>query len=66
MYILAKFEITDYTLRTAVCGRSVDILGISMNEQVLFKFRIDQEKLQNQHLLAGMKRYQSPVEKRKA
>ena len=32
VYILAKFEITEYTLRTAVTANCVDILGISMNE----------------------------------
>ena len=46
VYILGKFEMTDYTLRTIVTLEGVEILGISVNEEELFKFRIDPEKLQ--------------------
>ena len=46
VYILGKFEMTDYTLRTIVTLEGVEIVGISVNEEELFKFRIDPEKLQ--------------------
>ena len=41
VYILAKFEITEYTLRTVVTFEGVEIVGISVNEEELFKFKID-------------------------
>ena len=45
VYILGKFEMTDYTLRTIVTLEAVEIVGISVNEEELFKFRIDPENL---------------------
>ena len=56
VYILGKFQMTDYTLRTRVTLEGVEIVGVSVNEEELFKFKIDPEKLQSQGLIPGMYR----------
>ena len=46
MFILIKYELTDFVLRTVVLGNGrVEIVGIDRNENELFKFRIDKELL---------------------
>ena len=36
---------TDYTLRTIVMSDIVEIVGLSVNEEQLFRFKIDPGKL---------------------
>ena len=61
VYILSRFEITDYTLRTVVTLEGVEIVGMSVNEEVIFKFRIDPEKLNEHGLCPGMYKKYYPV-----
>ena len=63
VYILTKFEITDYTLRTVVTFEGyVEVHGIGENEEEIFKFRIDPEKLNQQQILPGMYKKYFPVD----
>ena len=54
MFILMKYELTDFVLRTVVLGNGqVEIVGIDRNENELFKFSVDKELLAQHDKLLG-------------
>ena len=47
VYILINFELSNITLKSNVPGDgSVEIIGVNIRDNVLFKFKINEEKLQ--------------------
>ena len=54
VFILIRYELTDFVLRTVVQGNGqVEIVGIDRNENELFKFSIDKELLEKHDKLLG-------------
>ena len=46
VYILINFELSNFTLKSNVPGDgSIEIIGIGIHDNVLFKFKINEEKL---------------------
>ena len=57
VYVILYFELSSFTLKSNISGDgSVQIIGVDPNGKELFRFRIDEQAMQNQKLLAGSNR----------
>ena len=62
VYVILYFELSSFTLKSNISGDgSVQIIGVDPNGKELFRFRIDEQAMQNQKLLAGSNRQKDGV-----
>ena len=55
-WILVSWDLSNFTLKTAVVYNHVDLIGIDNKGKQLFKFRVHSTMLKNQPTLAGIEK----------
>ena len=64
VYVLLTFELSNFTLRTNVPGNGqIEIIGVGVHNPVLFKFTIDEDRLDSSVLLPGLARQEKALKK---